>query len=64
MSNTKTKYAVIATHAVANPSTTALKFSALLGADRGVPSTIITISTRTVDVLADDGRAIRFTKAR
>ncbi len=50
---------ILSTCHVENPMKSALLFSAVLAADKGVPSEVIEDGS-SVEVLADDGRSILF----
>jgi hypothetical protein len=56
-------YQILETLTVADPHTSALRFGAFLGADKGVASTVRRLSAKVVDCVASDGRAIRFLRA-
>ena len=53
-------YKILVSHDVADPAKTAMWFSTMLAADKGVGSKLVKVNRRTVDVVADDNRAVRF----
>ena len=59
-SSAATSHTVLETHKVSDPQKAATWFSTMLAADKGVPSRLVKIGRRTVDVVADDDRAVRF----
>ena len=62
--SSKLSYTILETKYASSAMDTALFFSACLGADRGYTSEIKRIDPKTVDVVASDGRAIRFTERK
>lgn len=55
-------YTILLTHTVDAPKREARIFATCLAADKGIGSVLVTISPRTVDIVAFDGRAIRYTR--
>ena len=58
-------YVVLEEHrGIRAPKRAALRFGAVLGADRGVGSVVLRVSAGVYDMIADDHRAIRFTRSK
>ncbi len=51
---------IVTTDKVANPSQIALYASAVLAADKGIPSEIVKRDENTYDVVTDEGKIFRF----